>query len=80
MSQHDVARLLQCGREDGVLIAGSLKLTNLFQEGRRRAWPNLCLKFSQGVQAGVALGSGKSGVEGDDASARFGQTFDQPGI
>jgi hypothetical protein len=80
MSQHDVARLLERGGEGGVLITRKLEVANLFEEGWRSSWPNLCLKFSQGLQAGVAFGSGEGGVEGDYSSARVRHAFDQPGV
>ena len=67
--EHDVAGLLQRGREDGILIAGRFEVSNLFQERRWSACPDFRLELSQGFEARVALGSGESGVEGDDASA-----------
>src|SRR5882724_1162154 len=80
MSQHDVARLLQCSREDGVLIARGLEVSNLFQERPRCPRPDFRLEFPQGFEARVALRSGESGVEGDYANTSVREALDQPGV
>ena len=51
VSQHDVSGLLQGRGEDGVLIAGSLKVTNFLQERWRSAGREFSLKLSAGLPA-----------------------------